>query len=789
MYRTTIVLLLSLSLSGCLSSWDSKGLTGDFDGMVKDFEMQGGYERFDNPENYRVILWVCEAFFQQRERTQYDECTARMWKLIPEEWYQINDHDMKSTLLTRRAELRLEIQDYEEAAALVDQAIEELEQGRSMELEGTSHIAAFVRVHQVSGIVSAFMGDRPKALAAIEKIDGAIATGEVWGGRDQFTEEFEFGLRRDAMAAIYIALKDYQQAIDTYASIYTRKRTFNSVMDSITTFGLQSTLEDIAKDLTKNYHNSLRIPVYFAQAKANIELGNTDVAKPILDELLAMSVIRGFSEIYAASNYERGRIARLEGDLEGAAEYFEKSLNEIEKQRSSVNTEAGRIGFAGDNQLVYWDAVETLLELGRPTEAFSYAERAKSRALVDMLAEKSSFGSVGGDRNKLANSIVESLKKSDRDAQLYTKQDFQVLSRGARSANASTLETVIPDKELASLVTVTSTGLTELQAQLQDDETLIEYYGSGDSLVAFVVHQSDLSVVSLDGTSLSEDIALFREELRDPGNDDFAYYSEKLYATLIQPLLGKLTTRQLVIVPHGALHYLPFSALGAERQQLVQGYSYRIIPSASVLNFLQQKERAQEGLLVFGNPDLDDPELDLPFAEDEAKAIAASHPSAKMLTRKEATETQLRRVAQNHRQLHIASHGVFDAAVPLNSRLLLAADQSNDGNLTVSELYEMELDADIVILSACETGLGDVANGDDVVGFSRGFFFAGARTIVSSLWQVDDYATMQLMLKFYEEVETKPAREALQLAQQHLIDEGYTHPFYWSAFQVSGAGS
>lgn len=790
MYRTAVVIFLTTCLSGCLSSWDMKGLTGDYEGMVDDFEAQGGYERFDNPEGYRVMLWTCEAYFQRRDRTEYEECTRRMWALIPEEWFQINDHDMKANLLTRRAELLLEIQDYDQAEELIDQAIEELEQGKSMQLAGTAHISATVRVYQVSGIIGAFMDNPERAQTAIDKIDAALAIEAVWGGRDQMTEEFEFDLRRDAIATILIALKDYEQAVKVYNSRYDRKRTFNSVMDSITSWGLQPVLEDIAKNLTKSYTNSLKIPVYFAQAKANLELGNVEVAKPILDQLLAMNVIQGFSEIYAASNYERGRIAKQEGDLEGAAEYFKKALDEIEKQRSSVDSEAGRIGFAGDKQKVYWDAVATLLELGRQDEAFNYAERAKSRALVDMLASKDSFGEQGGERNRESKTAVSSLKRSDQDVQVYSKQDFKRLSSGARSSAPSTaIASTVADRELVSLVSVTAADLGELREQLDQDETLIEYYGSGSEVLAFLLDKENISVISINGDGLDEDVASFREELMDPGSDDYAYYGQKLFDRLIRPVLSEVTSKKLVIVPHGTLHYLPFSALGQGASLFVQDYSYRIIPSASVLTYLQPREAQADGLLVFGNPDLNDPSLDLPFAEKEAVAIATQRPSANILTRAGATETAFRQSAPGVNQLHIASHGVFDAAVPLNSRLLLAADQINDGNLTVSELYDMELQADLVILSACETGLGEVANGDDVVGFSRGLFFAGAKTIVSSLWQVDDFATMQLMLKFYDEAETKPAREALQLAQQHLIEMGYSHPFYWSAFQVSGAGS
>ena len=142
--------------------------------------------------------------------------------------------------------------------------------------------------------------------------------------------------------------------------------------------------------------------------------------------------------------------------------------------------------------------------------------------------------------------------------------------------------------------------------------------------------------------------------------------------------------------------------------------------------------------------------------------------------------------AQGYGILHLASHGVFDGEKPLASRLLLSPDDRNDGILTVREIYDLTLSADLVTLSACETGLGEVANGDDVIGLTRGFLYAGAGSIVSSLWTVSDDATEVLMKAFYRNLQTMPKTEALRRAQLETAAQ-YPHPYFWSAFQVSGA--
>jgi len=158
-----------------------------------------------------------------------------------------------------------------------------------------------------------------------------------------------------------------------------------------------------------------------------------------------------------------------------------------------------------------------------------------------------------------------------------------------------------------------------------------------------------------------------------------------------------------------------------------------------------------------------------------------------LLLRKQATETAIKRFGDQFRYIHFATHGTFDAEKPLSSGLLLSGDNENDGTLTVGELYDLRLPADLVTLSACETALGKVANGDDVVGFTRGFLYAGTSSIVSSLWKVDDQATSILMQQFYKSLKENDKRSALRTAQLMVKDTYNSHPYFWAAFQITGS--
>lgn len=157
------------------------------------------------------------------------------------------------------------------------------------------------------------------------------------------------------------------------------------------------------------------------------------------------------------------------------------------------------------------------------------------------------------------------------------------------------------------------------------------------------------------------------------------------------------------------------------------------------------KKIALDNLLILGNPTLDDERYNLPAAESEVKMLAALLPKSELLIRQVASETAFKKLAGRYSYLHIASHGEFNTDGALDSRLLLAKDSQNDGSLTVRELYDLRLDAALATLSACETGLGKEMGGDDLIGLTRGFLYAGANNVVASLWPVSDEATALLM--------------------------------------------
>ncbi len=484
---------------------------------------------------------------------------------------------------------------------------------------------------------------------------------------------------------------------------------------------------------------------------------------------------------------DRAKIALAEGQRRVAEDMLKKAADVIEKQRSSINSEAGRIGFVGDKQTVYAELTALLINDGRYADAFAYVERAKARALVDLLASQKNINPHGGQTEQIKTTLVE-LKKAENDLTVVAQiqdQSGQIKTRSIVLALKKDLQEKAP--ELATLVSVTTPATAEIQSKIKDDETLLEYYCAGKDWYVFILTGKTIAAQKLPSADMEKNIDALRKTIATRNMPEFNQSSRTLYRQIFALAAPSIKTKKLIIVPHGSLHYLPFAALSDGNDYLIDSFSIRMLPSASILNFLTERtKQAGRGALIFGNPKLDDPKYDLKFAQDEALAIGRIIPESKVLLRSEASKTNLQNFGSNYSIIHLAVHGVFDLDKPLNSALLLAADSNNDGLLRAGDLYNLSLRTDLVTLSACETALGKVATGDDVVGFTRGFLYAGARSLISSLWQVDDEATRDLMVNFYTNLSKMSKDEALRQAQLQAKKQ-YPHPYYWAAFLLTGS--
>jgi len=707
----------------------------------------------------RKLWYLCYSYSRLKKYNKLFPCLEQFDANIEKGDVSVNMFDVSITPAILRAEAYIEFGDYGKAVG---------EAQKAYDIVTKKDLSRYMRIQALSilGLAQALSGNRKKAMEYARLLEDI-------GTHYPFT--FLRTDKLNGLSRIYMALGDFNKSL-----AYIREDKSISWSRSLVEAAVLVTGVMPSGDSVFAYS---QLPKAFILNKSVYETGNLKEAKAGYDALLKEPRTRDNTDIYWMILFDRGKIADAEGNRREAIDFYGRAVDLIEQQRSTINTEASKIGFVGDKQNVYSRLIASLYAEGQYGAAFDYVERSKARALVDLLASKQDFAVKAGDERDVRNLLA-----TDRKAE--AEVIAQDLSPG-RSKTRSVIVTVkqeLRDKspELASLVSVTSLSASDIRDLMPPEEALIEYYYGEGEMFAFVLTREDLKSIRLNSDKLVEDVRKFRTLLETPGSFDYLTFSRNLYKRLFEPFEKMLDKKNLAIVPHGALHYLPFNALCNDRGFLIEQYSIRILPSASVIKYLHARKSSKPAeILAFGNPDLGDSRYDLAYAQEEAQAVARTRPQSLVLVRKEATESAFRKYGRSFSYIHFATHGQFDSDMPLKSALLLAGDERSDGRLTVDKLYSMNIDADLVTLSACETGLGKIANGDDVVGLTRGFLYAGSNSIVASLWKVDDQATGDLMVGFYYALKKTDKREALRQAQLSA-QKKYPHPYYWASFQLTG---
>jgi CHAT domain-containing protein len=500
-----------------------------------------------------------------------------------------------------------------------------------------------------------------------------------------------------------------------------------------------------------------------------------------------------------------GLLASARGDRAAAEDYLERAITMIEQMRAPLPAEQFRTAFVSDKLSPFQEMVRICLDTGRIIEALHYVERARSRALVEMLG-----GSVVGPGVHPRDSFEA--EAFSRLAALRQELNwcYQRLSRAMESeqydhTTVVDLQATVQQHEMAILeltrqiqqrggspMMASSFDLASLQAALGTETVLIEYYSLDEELLAFVVTSDQVRVVRFiadePGVAAAIDHLRFQIDAlrRDAGRKTVhaplllkraRHYLAKIYDAVLRPLEALIDHRRLMIVPHRALHYAPFHAFFDGERHVIERYEACTVPSASVLSHcLRQRTSHRKQGVFIGVPDARAPRV-----RDEIEAIAPLWADRVVLLDREATLAALQQYAPQAGILHLACHGQFRPDSPLFSSVRLA-----DGWLTTLDVYQLRLACELVVLSACETGMSTLAPGDEVIGLTRGFLAAGAPSILVSLWTVDDTTTAELMTTFYTLLRDgeRPAA-ALRQAQRTLM-ERYPHPFFWAPFTLVG---
>jgi CHAT domain-containing protein len=531
-----------------------------------------------------------------------------------------------------------------------------------------------------------------------------------------------------------------------------------------------------------------------------------------------------------------------------ARQALDEAIASIESVRSQIaGGEQQQEQYFENKGSPYQGMVELLVSQHKDDEALAYAERAKARVLLDVLRS----GKV---------SIAKAMTPQEQDEEQRIKNDLtsintQVEREGTRPqpnpALLADLKGRLQKARLASETFQTSLYFAHpalkvqrgeiepltsknIAALLPDAQTaLMEYVVTDERTYLFVsTRNTETGRSALDLRTYTVDIkrkdltgraAHFRDQL---ANRDLAFgdLAHQLYDALVKPAAEQLKGKtSVLIVPDGALWELPFQALqSGQNRFLLEDFAVSYVPSATVLQEMVRlrrdrtdKAQGPVSLLAFGNPALGKQTIErvkmtlrdenlepLPETEKEVKYLAQLYGVArsKVYIGAEAGEDRMKAEAPRFTILHLATHGILNDVNPMYSQIVLSQGNPNskeDGLLEAWEIMRMDLNADLVVLSACETARGKVGGGEGMIGLTWALFVAGSPTNVVSQWKVESVSTTQLMLEFHRNLKNElnrgrngigTARALQQAAMKVLRTKEYRHPFYWAGFVVMGDG-
>jgi CHAT domain-containing protein/tetratricopeptide (TPR) repeat protein len=539
--------------------------------------------------------------------------------------------------------------------------------------------------------------------------------------------------------------------------------------------------------------------------RADIErtLDHTDESQQLFESVIDDSIRHGQPQIIERSYTGLGLVAMAKGETAAAERHFRNAIAVTEELRAPLPGEEFKTAFFANKLVPYNGLVRICLAAGetRLSEALTLVESARSRALVDSLG-------AGHDliapRDAFEAGLLKQISELHEELNYLYKEINQAVNGHAqkrrevqqelRERENKVLEITrqLHHRRESTASPLGSFDVARLQQQLRENDALVEYAALDDELLAFVVTRDKVHVArnltSL--TKIAQQLNALRfqiETLRFGApairrhlttlTQKINVHLRQLHEHLIHPIKHIIQGRNLLVVPYGALHYLPFHALHDGDKYLIEHAEISYAPSAAILQqCLERGEQSLNRALLLGVSDEQTPRI-----TNEIQSLSEVFPAAAVFTGESATTEALRQNSADVDAVHLACHGQFRSDNPLFSALRLA-----DGWFTVRDAYNLKLDRALVTLSACETGANVIAPGDELIGLARGFFSAGARSVLLSLWMVDDETTERIMVDFYQETRSGRSLSAsLRAAQLRMLHEK-PHPFFWSPFVLVG---
>lgn len=563
--------------------------------------------------------------------------------------------------------------------------------------------------------------------------------------------------------------------------------------------------------------------------------GDLEIAQDLCDQALDVAQGQGLLDLKYLCDDMLGQLAERRGNLEEAARYYDRAVQGIDEVQSRLVLDE-RTSFLEDKGGIYQRAMVLAMKRGNTDQALIYVEKAKSRVLGDYLRNNIDIRLRAGD--KAGEAVLEDLARLREEQAWFSSIVYESENEGNLSDTAvmriravgptrarqemqrreRRIEQLLEQMQLRAAGDVvarprpswTNSIVTSLWPKLEANAILLEYYLADQDLYIFQLTRQGVEVQHVAGAvpRLERFMTLWRANLdmaaqassELDGEQTFPGLQanvlgllQRLYDLLLQPAAGALAGREhLIVVPYGMLHYLPFHCLYDGAQFVVEHLNVSYLPSASLLDICRQRgQRIQakgvqlQDALVMGLSD----NGRLAFAVQEAQVVAAQL-GVQPLLNEAATTPLLWSKGERSPVVHIAAHGLFRLDAPNFSHIKLA-----DRQLSAIEVFNLNLSGcSLVTLSACETGRAVVSGVDEVIGLGRGFLYAGAASLLPTLWKVDDASSAELMEMFYKALLHGSSKAAaLGDAQRMFLARArsgafpyHEHPYFWAAFHLIG---
>ncbi len=469
-----------------------------------------------------------------------------------------------------------------------------------------------------------------------------------------------------------------------------------------------------------------------SRANALLAAGLADQALALFKQILADagSPDALYNRLWATEGI--GRVELKRGDQAAALKSYLETVRLADSLRGKFQSEEFKTGLFGDIQKVFDTALDLSISTRDFEAAWTLSEASRSRQLLDSI------------RDRAADSLA----------------DHRVT-------------------------------LQELQKTLGSGEAVLQFHVLENRSIAWLITRTGMSasVIAQGQVGLAALVENFRSSVIERRRDTTTL-AVNLYKLLLSDL-DLTPVLRLFVVPHGPLHYLPFQALHDGRGYLIERSALTVWPSSAVgARLLTRGSAPAPVLLGFGNPTTDK-NVPLPGAEREVQQVAKLFSQSEVFVQQEATKARFKAGTNRANIVHVAAHAELDDVDPLFSRILFAATSTEPGLLEAREIYPLDLrGVRLITLSACESGLGRVARGDEIIGFTRSLLSAGANSIVASLWPVADDSTDLLMGRLYKELAAgRDLMASMQMAQLEVQkNRRFAHPFFWAPFNVIGNG-